>query len=130
MTMDDEHAARLATEHLVELGHRRIGFISGSDEYSLSQWRVDGWSAAMAAAGLATARPARRRAISASRRAKRAARDLLGLAEPPTAIIASNDQMALATLEVARDLGLSRAGRSVDDQLRRYADRALRGPGR
>ena len=40
MTMDDERAARLATEHLLDLGHRRIGFISGSDAYSLSQWRV------------------------------------------------------------------------------------------
>src|SRR6478672_9970783 len=54
MTMDDERAARMATEHLVDLGHRRIGFISGSDEYSLSQWRVDGWRAAMKAAGLGT----------------------------------------------------------------------------
>jgi LacI family transcriptional regulator len=109
MTMDDEHAARMATEHLVELGHRRIGFISGSDEYSLSQWRVDGWRAAMKAAALDTdGLLAKGDFTFASGEA--AARTLLGLAEPPTAIIASSDKMSLAALEVARDLGLGVPG--------------------
>ena len=106
MTMDDEHAARLATEHLIELGHRRIGFVSGSDEYSLSQWRVDGWKAAMAAAGL-DSRGLLAKGDFSFASGERAARDLLGLDEPATAIIASNDQMALAALDVARDLDLS-----------------------
>jgi LacI family transcriptional regulator len=106
LTMDDERAARLATEHLVELGHRRIGFISGSDEYSLSQWRVDGWRAAMKAAGLSSAGLLAKGDFTFAS-GEIAARHLLGLAEPPTAIIASSDQMALATLEVARDLGLA-----------------------
>ena len=106
MTMDDEHAARLATEHLVELGHRRIGFISGSGEYSLSQWRVDGWKAAMAAAGLETRELLAKGDFSFAS-GERAARQLLGLGDPVTAIIASNDQMALATLDVARELGFS-----------------------
>ncbi len=106
MTMDDEHAARLATEHLVELGHRRIGFISGSGEYSLSQWRVDGWKAAMAAAGLETRELLAEGDFSFAS-GERAARQLLGLGDPVTAIIASNDQMALATLDVARELGFS-----------------------
>ena len=106
MTMDDERAARLATEHLIELGHRRIGFISGSDEYSLSQWRVDGWRAAMKAAGLDTS------ALLAGgdftyASGEAAARQLFATAEPPTAIIGSSDKMSLATLEVARDLGLN-----------------------
>jgi LacI family transcriptional regulator len=106
LTMDDERAARLATEHLVELGHRRIGFISGSDEYSLSQWRVDGWRSAMKAAGLSSAGLLAKGDFTFAS-GEIAARHLLGLAEPPTAIIASSDQMALATLEVARDLGLA-----------------------
>ena len=106
MTMDDERAARLATEHLVELGHRRIGFISGSDEYSLSGWRVDGWRAAMKAAGLDTS------GLLASgdftyASGEAAARQLFVAAKPPTAIIVSSDKMSLATLEVARDLGLN-----------------------
>jgi LacI family transcriptional regulator len=109
MTMDDERAARLATEHLVELGHRRIGHISGSNEYSLSQWRVDGWRAAMAAAGLGTDGLLAEGDFTFAS-GEVAARHLLGLAEPPTAIIASSDKMSLAALEVARDLGLSVPG--------------------
>jgi LacI family transcriptional regulator len=107
MTMDDEHAARLATEHLVALGHRRIGFISGSNEYSLSQWRVNGWRAAMAAAGLDSDGLHAEGDFSFASGAQ-AARNLLGgRGAAVTAIIASNDRMALACLEVAREKGLS-----------------------
>lgn len=102
LTMDDERAARLATEHLVGLGHRRIGFISGSDEYSLSRWRVEGWQAAMAAAGFGCDGLLAAGDFSfASGRS--AAERLLDLADPVTAIIASNDQMALATVELAAE---------------------------
>jgi LacI family transcriptional regulator len=105
MTMDDERAARLATEHLVELGHRRIGFISGSPEYSLSEWRVKGWRSAMKAAGL-QGKGLLAEGDFSFESGERAARRLLGLTDPVTAIIASNDQMTLASLEVARELGL------------------------
>ncbi|QDZ08748.1 LacI family DNA-binding transcriptional regulator [Sphingomonas panacisoli] len=105
LTMDDERAARLATEHLVELGHKRIGFIAGSMEYELSGWRVDGWRESMAKAGLATDGLLAQGDFSyASGTA--AARELLDVANPPTAIVASNDQMALATLEYARERGI------------------------
>src|SRR3990170_7933682 len=107
MTMDDEHAARLATEHLAGLGHRRIGFISGSKEYTLSQWRIDGWRAAMAAAGL-DCRGLLAEGDFSFESGLRAARSLLnGAGDPVTAIIASNDRMTLACLEVARDKGLT-----------------------
>jgi LacI family transcriptional regulator len=105
ITMDDERAARLATEHLLALGHRRIGFIAGSNEYELSGWRVNGWRAAMAVAGCATD------ALLAAgdfsyESGLAAAAALLALDPRPTAIIASNDQMTLAALEVVRHLGL------------------------
>ncbi len=106
LIMDDTRAARIATEHLIELGHRRIGFIAGPDEYELSGWRVDGWRAAMLAAGLPTDGLMTQGDFShASGRA--AAQALLALPDPPTAIIASNDQMTLATLELARERGLT-----------------------
>jgi LacI family transcriptional regulator len=105
LTMDDERAAAIATEHLIELGHRRIGFISGSPEYSLSQWRVNGWRSAMHAAGLGVEGLLATGDFSFAS-GERAARQLLGLKNRPTAIIASNDQMALATLEVSRERGL------------------------
>jgi LacI family transcriptional regulator len=106
MTMDDERAARLATEHLIELGHRRIGFISGCDEYSLSQWRVDGWHDAMKNAGLSRAGLLAEGDFTFAS-GEHETRHLLGLSEPPTAIIASSGQMALAALEVAREQGMS-----------------------
>jgi LacI family transcriptional regulator len=106
VSMDDEGSARQATEYLIRHGHRKIGFISGSSEYALSGWRIDGWQAAMAGAGLPTyALLATGDFSYASGEA--AARELLGQNPRTTAIIASNDQMALATLEVARALGIA-----------------------
>ncbi|WP_084607409.1 LacI family DNA-binding transcriptional regulator [Sphingomonas jaspsi] len=105
MTMDDEHAAVLATAHLADLGHRRIAMIAGSPEYSLSNWRVSGWQAEMARRGLATDALLAQGDFSYES-GEAAARSLLGSATPPTAIIASNDRMALACAAVARELGL------------------------
>ena len=105
MTMDDEGSARLATEHLIGLGHRRIGFIAGSDEYSLSDWRIDGWTKTMASNDLPTDGLCVRGDFSFASGLAAAAALLAG--EPrPTAIIASSDQMALAVLEVAKQRGL------------------------
>lgn len=109
LTMDDDRAAALATRHLVDLGHRRIGFVAGSPDYELSGWRVDGWRAAMAAAGCATDGllvPGDFGYDSGLA----AARTLLDAADPATAIIASSDQMAIAALTVARDRGLDVPG--------------------
>lgn len=109
LTMDDEGSAARATRHLIDLGHRRIGFISGSVEYDLSHWRIDGWRAEMTAAGLPTDGLLAEGDFSYAS-GEAAARQLLGQANPPSAIIASNDQMSLATLEVARELGIDVPG--------------------
>ena len=106
VTMDDEGSARLATRHLIDHGHRRIGFIAGPAEYELSGWRVDGWRAAMAEAGLPVEGLLEPGDFSLAS-GEAAARRLLARADRPTAIIASNDQMALGTLDVARSLGLA-----------------------
>lgn len=106
VSMDDEGSARQATQHLVDHGHRRIGFISGSSEYALSGWRIEGWRAVMAAHGLQTDGLLAEGDFSYGL-GEVAARRLLERADRPTAIIASNDQMALATLEVARALGIA-----------------------
>ena len=107
LTMGDDLAAAMATRHLVELGHRRIGFISGSLEYELSGWRVDGWRAAMAEAGLSTEGMRAQGDFSIESGRVRAP-ELIDAGA--TAIIASNDQMAMATLEVARARGLAVPG--------------------
>lgn len=105
MTMDDEGSARRATEHLIGLGHHRIGFIAGSQEYDLSNWRIDGWREAMVAAGLSHDDLCTRGDFSYNSGVT-AANLLLDLATPPTAIIASNDQMTLAALDTAKQRGL------------------------
>ncbi len=105
MTMDDEGSARRATEHLIALGHRRIGFIAGSEEYDLSSWRIDGWREAMDTSGLSQDGLCTRGDFSYESGVV-AANNLLDLAEPPTAIIASNDQMTLAALDTANQRGL------------------------
>ena len=105
LTMDDERAARIATEHLVGLGHRRIGFIAGSSDYALSEWRITGWRTAMTAAGITTDGLLVRGDFGFASGA-RAASELLDRAAPATAIIASNDQMALAALDVCEQWGI------------------------
>jgi LacI family transcriptional regulator len=105
MTMDDEGSARRATEHLIALGHRRIGFVAGSEEYDLSNWRIDGWREAMDAAGLAQDSLCVRGDFSYESGVI-AANSLLDLESPPTAIVASNDQMTLAALDAAKKRGL------------------------
>lgn len=105
ISMDDEGSARLATRYLIGCGHRIIGFIAGPAEYELSAWRVDGWRSAMQEAGLTTTNLLELGDFTFAS-GERAARRLIEVPIRPTAIIASNDQMALAILTVARAVGL------------------------
>lgn len=104
LTMGDDQAAADATRHLIELGHERIGLIAGPDDYELSGWRIDGWRAAMAEVGLSTGGLLAGGDFSLD--SGRAAAPRL-LAAGATAIIASNDQMAVGTLDAARERGLA-----------------------
>ena len=105
ISMDDKRAATAATEHLLALGHRRIVFITGSDEYALSGARLEGYREAMRSAGLPGSSDLVGRGDFTFTSGAEATRSLLSLAERPTAVIASSDQMSLAALEVARSLG-------------------------
>ncbi|MEL6877588.1 MAG: LacI family DNA-binding transcriptional regulator [Pseudomonadota bacterium] len=109
VSMDDEGAASLATEHLIAMGHTRIGFIAGPDEYSLSQWRVDGWRATMASHGYPTDGLLAQGDFSFAS-GKLAAQELLSNDPRPTAIIASNDQMTHGALDAAREFDLDVPG--------------------
>ncbi len=99
--IDDRSAARKMTEYLISLGHRRIGFITGDPRYLVSKARKRGYRDALKAAGIqwrpelvATGRFSYRSGLKAAER-------LLSLPEAPTAISASNDEMAAATISVA-----------------------------
>ncbi|MFN4040299.1 MAG: LacI family DNA-binding transcriptional regulator [Brevundimonas sp.] len=102
--MDDRQAAHDMTRHLIDLGHRRIGFVSGPPAYAASQARREGFLAALSEAGLAPAGVADGDFTFDSGR--RAGGALLSDQERPTAIFASNDDMALGVLAAAADLGV------------------------
>jgi len=105
MTMGDEGAAYLATNRLIELGHTKIGIITGPKEYSLSGWRVDGWRRALEEAGLSSDGLNEGGDFS-YQSGTQAARALLDRNPDMTALIGSSDQMTLAALAVAQDRGL------------------------
>lgn len=106
LTMGDQQAAIDATNFLINLGHKRVGFITGAGEYALSAWRLSGWEEAMRDAGLAMDGLKAEGDFSFAS-GRKAALQLLAQHPRPTAILASNDQMAMACLEVAREEGLS-----------------------
>ncbi|WP_458387902.1 LacI family DNA-binding transcriptional regulator [Sphingomonas sp. F9_3S_D5_B_2] len=105
LSMDEEGAAATATRHLADIGHKRIAFVSGSSEYSLSERRVAGWRSEMKRRRLPT-KDLLVRGDFSFESGVQAARTLLALSDPPTAIIASNDRMSLAALAVAQERGV------------------------
>lgn len=106
IAMDDAAAASAAAEHLLALGHRRIGFITGSPEYRASEDRAAGFRTTMQGHDCldeALIQPGDFTYQSGAD----ATRRLLALDNPPTAIIASSGEMALAVLAVAREMGVA-----------------------
>jgi LacI family transcriptional regulator len=103
---DNLHGARLATQHLIELGHRRIAMLTGRPDLQSAQLREEGYRQALAAAGVAIDESIIREGGYDPVVSAEAARHLLAAASPPTAIFAANDVSAIATIEVAGRLGL------------------------
>ncbi|PLR24935.1 LacI family transcriptional regulator [Caulobacter zeae] len=107
IAMDDRAAAREVVEHLFSLGHTRIGHIAGHPDHAASTHRRNGFFEAYAAAGLP--RPAPELIVGGEFTFKTgmdAAKLLLDIDEPPTAIFAANDDMAAATCMEAQRRGL------------------------
>ena len=107
ISMDDRAAAHRATAYLLSLGHRRIGFITGDRHYSLSAARLEGYRAAVREAGSGTGDELVAEGDFGFESGLAAARRLLTGDAPATAILASSDQMALASLRVAEERGLA-----------------------
>lgn len=107
LRVDDHAAAFRMTEHLIGLGHRRIGMILGEPRYAASGARWDGFLRAMAAHGLAVPDPWVRKGDFTFDSGVRAMEALLAGAERPTAVFASNDDMALGALAAIGEAGLS-----------------------
>lgn len=106
--VDDQPGITAAVEHLIELGHRRIGHVAGPSEMVHGTSRREAWANALARAGLPEG-PWVESDFSAEAGAA-ATRQLLDLVDPPTAIVYANDLMAIAGMSVAAARGLDVPG--------------------
>ncbi|WP_069384104.1 LacI family DNA-binding transcriptional regulator [Halomonas caseinilytica] len=104
--LDNRAAARAVTEHLLSLGHRRIGMIKGPRNSPLTRDRLLGFQDALAAAGLVPDESLWCPGDFTLRSGHRAVGDLLSQSEPPTAIFCENDEMAMGALRRIREAGL------------------------
>lgn len=108
--VDDEAGGVLATEHLLGLGHERVGFVGDLEHdrfgFTASERRHRGYLRALATAGIAPREEYVCTGPHGRDTARRHARALLDLAEPPTALFAASDTQALGVLEAARERGL------------------------
>ena len=104
--MDDFRAAHEMTEYLIALGHKQIGLITGHPGHIASIDRERGFRAALEAAGLDVPPAYIQQGRFTFRSGMEAAERLLDLERPPTAIFASNDDMAAAVVGVAHRRGL------------------------
>jgi LacI family transcriptional regulator len=95
-----------ATEHLISLGHRRIGFVAGPPRLLCSRARHEGYRAGLEAAGLALDPELIRQGDFYHESGFGGGTELLTLDNPPTAIFASSDQMAFGVYEAVRQRGL------------------------
>ncbi len=112
LAVDDVRAARLATEHLLGLGHTRIAHIGGDTAYDvdfhLPTKRRHGYEEALSAAGIPADPSLVVGADFTVPGGYRAAKQLLGAPADtrPTAVFAASDEMAFGAILAARDLGL------------------------
>ncbi|WP_333591248.1 LacI family DNA-binding transcriptional regulator [Brevundimonas sp.] len=103
---NDSLGAAEAARHLAELGHTRVAFISGPDSFRSSHERGRGFAAGLAEHGLTLDAAYVRRGAYTFESGVEAAADLLAMPNPPTAIFAGNDEMAIGVMKAARDAGL------------------------
>ena len=108
--IDDFAAAHAMTTHLLDQGHSRIGFIAGNPDQTASARRQQGYEQALRERGMKPAPELVQPGLFTYRSGLDAAERLLRLKLPPTAIFASNDDMAAATVAVAHSQGLAVPG--------------------
>lgn len=106
--VDMDHVAgmRILVQHLNDLGHRRIGCVTGSRDFTFVHYQIEGFRQAMAAFALPVDEDLIVEADLTQRGGYGGAQTLLSQSDPPTAIVASNDLMALGVMSAAQDQGL------------------------
>ncbi len=108
--VDELDLARQAVEHLVELGHERIGLVGDlegdQESYRIPRWRRDVWAEVLAESGLDHGDDLFAQGAFTIAGGHQAGRDLLARPNPPTAVFAMSDELAVGVMWAARDLGL------------------------
>jgi LacI family transcriptional regulator len=107
LSIDNQEGGRMATRHLIEKGHERIGIITGGLANYEARERLGGYHAAMEEAGLPRKDEWIATADFSRESGKEAIRQLLEVEPRPTAVFASNDYMAMGAIHGLRDHGLS-----------------------
>jgi LacI family transcriptional regulator len=106
----DVDGGRMATQHLIDLGHRKIGYVSDRLEnpfnFVSSRDRYEGYLQALDEAGIPFRPKYHRQGEHGRKEARDMASALLSLPDPPTAIFAASDTQAIGVLEAARDASL------------------------
>ncbi|MCA9962171.1 MAG: LacI family DNA-binding transcriptional regulator [Anaerolineales bacterium] len=106
--VDNVFGGYQATRHLLDLGHRRIGYISDflNDPFnSPVRDRLQGYQQALTEAGIAFCSDYHQQGVHSRQQARLMALDMLQLPDPPTAVFAYSDTQAVGVLEAARELG-------------------------
>jgi len=106
VTIDNVSAARQVTNYLLDLGHRRIGTITGPLHLTTGRGRLDGMLQAMAARGLALYPSNVRSGEFREEVAYSVAREIIDRPDRPTALYVANGVMALGVMRALADLGL------------------------
>ncbi|WP_296596992.1 LacI family DNA-binding transcriptional regulator [Phenylobacterium sp.] len=101
----DRLGGREAAAHLADLGHTRIAFVSGPPTFRSSHERRSGFEEALEERGLHLAKAYAVEGAYTYESGIERGRELLSMAQPPTAIFAGNDEMAAGVLQAARQLG-------------------------
>jgi len=107
VAMDEVAAGQTVAAHILSLGHRRVGVILGDPSHAASRGRLEGYRQAFDEAGVAIDDSLVGTGDFTYDVGYRVALELLDRPLRPTAILAQNDDMAVAAIAAARDLGLS-----------------------
>ncbi|WP_297836146.1 LacI family DNA-binding transcriptional regulator [Pseudomonas sp.] len=108
--VENKHSSQALVTHLIEHGHRRIGLVAGRRGFSTTQERIEGYRAALSAAGLPFDPQLLVNGESSSEPARLATQQLMTLASPPTAIMAANNMMTIGAMHALRDADLAVPG--------------------
>ncbi len=101
-----ESGAREAVEYLLSLGHRRVAAVGGTPGWTATEDRVRAYRGALNEAGITPDPNLQRQCDFDISSGVREGRELLALEDPPTAIFAFNDLVAIGVMQAARELGV------------------------